>query len=435
MRATIVFLEQVNVGSEQAAKIKLRPVTFKDRRPLTPTSIVPGSRVSYYVRYSENGKRVTKSLQESDLGKAHTEYLRAKWNFENGVSPVLQAAVPSELLADFKANRDSSSEKTWSQLYTAFLANLDREVMKGEIKPSTRKTYTRKLRNLNTFLAARIHFVSEITPDLLDAYNAQRQEEIQAFLVKKWESSTSPFKPAKPRKAGRAYDDMVSAHKLFEFAVNGKWIQENPVTVPSNGVDSDPDYNDEERGAEPFEDEEIAAMKNANDLTFWLAYRTGLRASDLISLKWRHVDFKTGTITKDIVKRRVNSKNKALTLKMFAPLPDLLKKVFDERKPSPEDYILLKDGRGMNYKQLYRAVVTLGERFDIKAHPHRFRDTFVVWALMLTAPNGEKLTVEEVARMIGDEPETVREHYAKWTTGREERMWSVADRAVALEVA
>jgi integrase len=51
--------------------------------------------------------------------------------------------------------------------------------------------------------------------------------------------------------------------------------------------------------------------------------------------------------------------------------------------------------------------------------PHRFRHTFVRVQLARGVP------VEDVAELIGDSPEMVRRHYARWVPERQERLTSI----------
>jgi integrase len=50
------------------------------------------------------------------------------------------------------------------------------------------------------------------------------------------------------------------------------------------------------------------------------------------------------------------------------------------------------------------------------AHAHRFRHTLATELL------GEGGTFEEVADILGNSPEVVRKHYAKWSTARQTRI-------------
>jgi len=60
-----------------------------------------------------------------------------------------------------------------------------------------------------------------------------------------------------------------------------------------------------------------------------------------------------------------------------------------------------------------------------KAHAHRFRHTLATELL------GAAASFEEVADILGNSPEIVRKHYAKWSTARQARIDNLMDQVWA----
>jgi integrase len=109
---------------------------------------------------------------------------------------------------------------------------------------------------------------------------------------------------------------------------------------------------------------------------------------------------------------------------VFLPIPEELKEALD--------LVPLPRGSGLICKKFFwnglsseRAMKGIAERslatvFRASgvagAHAHRFRHTLATELL------GEGGTFEEVADILGNSPEVVRKHYAKWSTARQTRI-------------
>jgi len=93
---------------------------------------------------------------------------------------------------------------------------------------------------------------------------------------------------------------------------------------------------------------------------------------------------------------------------MFHELRSALEREHEIRTPLPSDTVLLNPiaGHALATTSLSYRIRKLGKRSGVKqAHPHRFRDSFAVDALM----RGAHLV--SVARMLADTPEGVNDHY------------------------
>jgi integrase len=69
-------------------------------------------------------------------------------------------------------------------------------------------------------------------------------------------------------------------------------------------------------------------------------------------------------------------------------------------------------------------VFKLAGRFDERPHPHRFRHTFVRILLESGVP------IADVAELIGDTEDIVRQHYAKWVPERQARLTRILQEAL-----
>jgi site-specific recombinase XerD len=72
-----------------------------------------------------------------------------------------------------------------------------------------------------------------------------------------------------------------------------------------------------------------------------------------------------------------------------------------------------------------KQVFKLAGPFEEKPGPHRFRHTFARILLERGVP------VADVAELIGDTEEVVRQYYAKWIPGRQKRLSKIIQDAFA----
>jgi integrase len=70
-------------------------------------------------------------------------------------------------------------------------------------------------------------------------------------------------------------------------------------------------------------------------------------------------------------------------------------------------------------------VFELAGKFKETTTPHRFRHTFARILLQLGVPVGD------VADLLGDDEDTVREHYPRWVPQRQARLTNILQEAFA----
>jgi site-specific recombinase XerD len=267
------------------------------------------------------------------------------------------------------------------------------------LEPSTLRKYRNVLNQLASFCReAAAHDVSDVTVELLDRYRAGRKL-----------SKTTATK------------ELQTLRQFLGFCLKRKWTEENPakeIKAPSN-IKPEP--------VEPYTSEEIARILRACDemgrgtyerlraraMILLLRY-TGLRISDVATLGRDRVS--GGKI---LVRTQ---KTGGL---VYLPVPIDLQWALDVL-PAPRGV----DGAPSHYfwnpaTMTRRCVVGVAERTlaavfrksgVAKAHAHRFRHTLATAILS----NGG--TEQEAADVLGISPNIVRKHYAKWSTGRQDRI-------------
>jgi integrase/recombinase XerD len=356
---------------KEAGKFKqmaVKPVEGKYNAPEGATSF-------FILGRDRNGKR----MQVGESFKTLAETTVALWSLED----------PAESVdLEIRTEPPTASSTTWEYLRSKYTDKLEAEVLKQNIKPSSLKRYIRSFREFSAFLGSKnISELSDITVDLF--------EDFKSFRIKGG--------------AKHAFvNDCKALNPVFEFARKRKMISENPIEYES-------EKKSEERGAHPLTVDEIKAMNQdellgKHKLAFLLLYRTGLRRGDIMDLRWSEVG------TQHII--RVARKNgKKVRVPITPDLKEILNAERENRKPTPPDFVLLGPKGMRPYKEtpFYKMVKQIGERAGVKdVHPHRFRDTFAVRALMAGC------SFKDVGEFLGDDVKTVMKFYSEYTTDQAE---------------
>jgi integrase len=231
--------------------------------------------------------------------------------------------------------------------------------------------------------------------------------------IKKWKHS---------RGATGVVLDAAILHGVFSFAVKGEMIVKNPVRLEGR-----PGENPE-GGAEPFTADELTRMRRYTEddlLAFLLLRWTGLRGSDVVTLRWREIYLDRKEIERVTQKRRK---------KVILPIPTELQFALETERnlqnPEPSDHVLLnpETGKPMTRPRLYQRIKALGRRAGVlEARPHRFRDTLAVDMLTRGA------SPYDVAKMLGDTIETIEKHYTPFVKELRERVRGLLETGVGIE--
>ena len=161
---------------------------------------------------------------------------------------------------------------------------------------------------------------------------------------------------------------------------------------------------------------------------FLLLRWAGLRVSDAVQLRWKHVHFDRGTNGE--IEILTQKRSKVAIIPLSTELRDNLQSFRSQRKPASEDYVLLNPETNKPFADraiLSRRVIELCVRAGIKGSAHCFRDTFA--CDMLTRGIG----VFEVAKMLADTVETVEEYYAQFVPAARDAVQVKMDSGVGIE--
>jgi integrase len=217
---------------------------------------------------------------------------------------------------------------------------------------------------------------------------------------------------------------------FFGYCVRKKWIANNPakdVTPPRNLKPNEVvPYTLQEESRILAACDQIGGGKyhrsgasyeqlRARAMVMLLRH-TALRVSDVCTLRKDAVSWDDETSTGRVLVRTQKSGQP-----VFLPIPESLKLVLDAL-PLPRNAAQECPYYFWNGQTSRRAVVGIAERTlsvvfkksGVKnAHAHRYRHTL---ATRLLEHGG---TFVEVADILGNSPEVVRKHYAKWSLGRQ----------------
>jgi integrase len=201
--------------------------------------------------------------------------------------------------------------------------------------------------------------------------------------------------------------------QFFRFCVDREWTTKNPAKALKRPRLLE--ANDKE----PYTKEEIERMIAACDFIGRASYErlraramvlvlrfAAPRISDVVTLGREHI--KGNHLEKRAIKngRMIRVELPPIVLEALEALP--------HPKAAAEDSKLFFAGGGSTIRSLVKgAERTLAAVFRLakvdRAHPHRFRHTLASELL------GQGATIEEVAGILADSPNTIRRHYAKWT--------------------
>jgi site-specific recombinase XerD len=322
-----------------------------------------------------DGKRVLRqSLKTRDMARAHKEAAKLE-------------------------SSDNRIYKSVSDAATAFLDHCESEGLKF----SSVRRYRNTLTKLREFCEThKVDSVNEIDISVLDKFRAGRR--------------LKPISSAK---------ELQFLRQFCGFCLDRRWMMDgNPakrIKSPRNITPND---------VEPFTSTEVSQILAACGMIGSSAYeRTRARA---IVLTLRYTALRIGDVAllaRDRVSRdgkrwRVFLRTEKSGKPVFLPIPHLLKEALDST-PLPRG--LTGESKhffwnGITSERAMKGIVdrTLRSVFLKSgvphAHAHRFRHTLATELL------GRGATFEEIADILGNSPDVVRKHYAKWSAARQTRI-------------
>jgi integrase len=114
---------------------------------------------------------------------------------------------------------------------------------------------------------------------------------------------------------------------------------------------------------------------------------------------------------------------------VFAYIPDWLRdRLMTRSKTLGSMVFLVGESRRLDtvtdtWRRKLHKVFELAGKFEENPTPHRFRHTFARILLQRGVPAGD------VADLLGDDEDTVREHYARWVPERQARLTKILQEA------
>lgn len=304
------------------------------------------------------------------------------------------------LLAEIEQNAsDGKREKTFTEACDAFIVQWTGE-------PSTALKYARWSRYLQAFAERRgIEQVSDWTLEDLDAYRAER--------------AVAPLTWSK---------ELQFLRQLFGWFIARKWTQENPAKAMRMPPEPKP------ADRVPYTCQEVAAILRACDefgrhpyerlrakAMILLMRKYGLRISDAATLR-------RDRVTDGQILIRAQKNGSTVWAPLYPEVADALDRLPVPRNaPASAPYYFWAGEQSSTAVNFVKTMErTLKSVFDASgvanAHAHRFRHTL---ATELMVAGG---TVEDVANILGDDPETIRRYYLKWSREYQERTSRLLDR-------
>jgi integrase len=294
---------------------------------------------------------------------------------------------------------------------------------------------------IETFLALREG--SKIAPPTLRKYRTFTKQ-LLAFAVSRGYLMLDQFTTADIDRfySGLKLGARAKAKRLgtlrsfFRFCTNRKWLNESPVSpdlkppLGANRMVNKVPFTDNELGRIILACDRVGKIGWTNDQGkgawtgedakdfIWTLIYTGLRISDVALF--------------DITRLHGNEvflRAKKNGGDVFAYVPDWLRDRLLHRVKRYDRMIFLV-GRSQRletvtntWRRRLEKVFDRAGNFDETPTPHRFRHTFARILLQRGVP------VADVADLLGDDEDTVREHYARWVPERQARLTKILKEA------
>lgn len=346
---------------------------------------------TYHLDTALGERRVRCSLGVRDPKAAERLANRVQFALSDGpkspVWPELKVALPT---SSFKRLTDGvlpDGPVSLPTLEQKFYEHVERRRHLGQIGEGAKRNYDRATKVFfDRILESGLKTVLDLTPEIVESHLLWRKEAIQT----------------KGGSGRGLVTDVVVLSALFDFAVEERWIPKTPLKYK-------PKIPPVEQAVQPFTDEEMAALEavqktDEEKVVFAVFKHTGLRCSDVASLLWSAFDFRTC-----LLRWRTAKRGKIVEI----PLGQTFRSVLCPWKIDGEPRLF----PGATESKLYRMVRKWGELAGVEnAHPHRFRHSFACRLL------GKGASLFDVAKLLGDTHQVVDKHYAKWTSGQEDRV-------------
>ena len=348
------------------------------------------------------GKFTRKQTSKSDWAEAKA--LVATWEAANSWDGKTAPPVPEPPPAALPA-RITIADAT-----KVFLSNREG----AKIAPATSRKYRTFTKQLTEYAESRGYV-------MLDQFTSS---DIDLFYAS-WKLGPR----AKSKRLG-------TLRAFFRFCMNRKWLSENPISIdikPPIGANR-------VANKAPFTDDELQRIIDACDRIPDVLWSSGMGSG-----KWTGEEVKdfiwvmvyTGLRISDVGLFHMNRlKGNEVFLRakknggdVFAYIPDWLRDRLTARakRCGARPFVVGISDRLETVTDMWRRKIgkafELAGNFDERPTPHRFRHTFARILLQRGVP------VADVADLLGDDEETVREHYARWVPERQARLTKILKEA------
>jgi site-specific recombinase XerD len=278
-------------------------------------------------------------------------------------------------------------------------------LQQAEVKDSTARKNKRRLRLLCEYSDRhKLPCVADWNLEALDGYRGWRRESLEALAWTK---------------------ELQFLRQFFRWCQARGWTDDNPAAhmKPPRAASA--------RQRTPYTAEEVTAIIAACDrigqsayerlrarAAVLLARRYGLRVSDIACLR-------RDAIQGNSVRIRAIKNGEYLSLRLYPEVREALDRVPVPAGGQPDGEYYFWTGRGTQMGHVNTFGQTLASVYRLSgvpnAHTHRFRHTLASELLAAGA------TIEDVALMLGDAPNTIRQHYAHLIPARQTRLMALLD--------
>jgi integrase len=348
-------------------------------------------------------KNTERFLWDDARGIAGAWESAGRWDSKIEVPPPVVAAAPAALPAGRVSIADACA---------VFISLREGE----KIAPATLRKYRTFTKQLLTFAELRGYvMLDQLTSGDLDVFYGNLKLGVRA----------------KAKRLG-------TIRAFFRFCVNREWLVKSPVSgdlkapLGSSRVANKIPFTDDEleriiKACDAIGEirwssgkgEGVWSGEDAKDFIWTLAY-TGLRISDvaLFNMKRLHGN-------EVFLRAKKNGGD------VFAYIPDWLRDrlLLRSKSRGPMLFLVGESERLETVTDTWRRklnkVFELAGAFEETPTPHRFRHTFARILLQRGVP------VADVADLLGDDEDTVREHYARWVPERQARLTKILKDAFA----
>lgn len=362
MKAKVILLARMPDGQGNYPFV---PVPFKKGRP----EAVEGA-TSYYLRYSQDGKRVVEPVGPN-LAVAFSAFQNRDLNQARLRAGLLPIHGPAGLVQDFKEHADGRVRI--ADAVRKYMADLDASVKTKEKSKATWRAYKNAVEDFQDQCG--VEYLDEVSGAILKAHKVWLFENIQKRI------------------RGKIHNTVAKRFRYLNAFFNVQGIQMVKSRSPRKGEMGLMDWGDfprEEKKAnvDKYSEQEINAMLEVADIDeadfIQLLLRTGCRDEEIAYMMWSDVDWRR----KQIVvteKPKYDWRPKDRESRTI-PLEDgvLLKRLEARRKrQTPANDLLFPNTNGEPDMHLIRRLHKIVAKAKKKGHEfegditlHKFRRTY-----------------------------------------------------------